>query len=188
MVKTAGVAFLLASCCTIAPARAEDAPYAEYRYLHELGQIQITTGFMERTPDLTSRLATLERVGIVVLESDSERTVTRRERIGDRRVETIIAIKPPVGHGEGGASSNVDVRMIVDGKTRVECALWAGGRGLDRLILEPDRGFVMVNGHDGVLRFDGFEARGMVDDDWLASRAEFVRRLLAASEGRVHKP
>lgn len=185
-IKTAG-AFLLASCCTIAPASAEDAPYAEYRYLRELGQIQISTGFLERTPDLASRLSRLERVGIVVLEADRERTVTRRERIGDRRVETIIVIKPPVGHGEGGASSNVDVRMVVDGKARVECALWAGGHGLDRIVLEPDRGFVMVNGHDGVLRFDGFEARGMVDDDWLASRAEFVRTLLVASEDRVRK-
>lgn len=173
------VTVLVASCSGLAPAAAEDAPYAEYRWLRELGQIQISTGFMERTPNLASRLTPLERVGIVVLEAARERTVTRRERIGDRRVETIIVIKPPVGHGEGGASSSVDLRMLVDGKTRVECALWAGGRGLDRIILEPDLGFVMVNGHDGVLRFDGFEGRGIVDDDWLASRAEFVRTLLA---------
>lgn len=187
MVKTVGVAFVLASWCGITSAIAEDAPYAEYRYLRDLGQIQIMTGFMERTADLPSRLERLERSGVVVLEAEQERTFTRREQVGDRRVDTILTIKPPVGHGEGGASSNVDLRMAVNGTTRVACSLWAGGRGLDRIVLEPGRGFVMLTGHDGVLRFDGFEPRAIVDDDWLASRAEFVRTLLSGAEGRVPK-
>ncbi len=49
--------------CLLAAATllAEDAPYAECRYLRAAGQVQITMGFMDRTADLDSRKAALER-------------------------------------------------------------------------------------------------------------------------------
>jgi hypothetical protein len=56
---------------------AEDAPYAECRYLRAAGQVQITMGFMDRTADLDSRKAALERNGILVLETSTPRTFTR---------------------------------------------------------------------------------------------------------------
>jgi hypothetical protein len=173
-----GLLFVLAICWSATTAAAEDAPYAEYRFLRRVGQIQITTGFLERTADLASRLASLERTGIVVLETNAGRTFSRTERVGVHRVVTTLAIAPPAGHGEGGASSNVDLRIAVDGKTRVDCPLWAASRGVDRITLEPGRGFITLNGHDGIVHFDGFEPRGIVDADWLSDRAEFIRKLI----------
>jgi hypothetical protein len=178
MATRVGLLFVLAICWSATTAAAEDAPYAEYRFLHRIGQIQITTGFLERTADLASRLASLERTGIVVLETNAGRTFSRTERVGVHRVVTTLAIVPPVGHGEGGASSNVDLRIAVDGKTRVDCPLWAASRGVDRITLEPERGFITLNGHDGIVHFDGFEPRGIVDADWLSDRAEFIRKLI----------
>jgi hypothetical protein len=177
----AGLVLVVSACGGAAVAAAEDAPYAEYRYLRDRGQIEITTGFIERTAELPSRVSALERTGVVVLETDRDRTFVRAERVGVHHVETTLSIRPPAGHGEGGASSNVYLRIVVDGKARVECPLSEGARGLDRLVLEPDRGFVTLLGHDGVLRYDGFEARGIVDADWLESRARFVQQLLRRS-------
>ncbi len=182
MFRTFVVALLVAFCSRATPAMAEDAPFAEYRFLSDLGLIQVTTGFMERTDDLTSRLSALESKGIVVLEADTMRTFTRTARVGSHRVVTTITILPPAGHGEGGASSNVDLRMVVDGTTRVDCPLWQAALGLDRIGLEPERGFVTLLGHDGILRFDGFESRAVIDADWLANRAEFVRQLITGKK------
>ena len=172
------VAGLLAALCAATPAIAEDAPYAEYRVMRDIGQIQITTGFIDRTPDLSSCLAALESKGIIVLETTKERAFIRTERLGNHRIETRIVMQPPVGHGEGGASSTVDLRMVVDGTTRVDCPLWHATLGIDRIVFEPDRGFLMVHGHEGLLRFDGFEPRGLVDSEWLEKRAASLRQLL----------
>jgi hypothetical protein len=188
VITTGIVAFLVASCCGTAMAVAEDAPYAEYRFVRELGQIQIVTGFMDRSPDLPSRRETLERQGIVVLETDTLRTFTRTERVRAHRVVTTISVMPPVGHGEGGASSNVDVKIVVDGTTRVECPLWSAALGLDRIVVEPERSYIMVHGHEGVVRFDGFEPRGRIDAEWLTRRAKFVEQLLGGPRERRPQP
>src|SRR5215831_10389150 len=82
-----------------ARATAEDAPFAEYRALPALGQIRITTGYMERTEDLGSRTPAMESEGIVILESDTGHTFTRRDTLASHRVLTTISIFPPVGHG-----------------------------------------------------------------------------------------
>ena len=161
-----------------ARAAAEDAPYAEYRLVREMGQIQVITGFMNRTPDLPSHLSALERQRIVVLETDRPRTFTRTEQVAGHRVLTTRSISPPVGHGEGGASSFVDLTIVVDGKPRVDCPLWRAAIGIDRIVVEPERGFITLTAHDGILRFDGFEPRGVVDAEWLTTRAEFVRHLI----------
>lgn len=160
------------------PAGAEDAPYAEYRSLRQIGQIQIVTGVMDRTSDLASRLKSLEGQGLVVLEAEKRRSFSRSETLGSHRVATTIVIEPPVGHGEGGASSNVDLRIVVDGVVRVDCPLARAATGIDRLVVEPDRGFITLTAHEGILRFDGFEPRGLVDAEWLAARASFVRQLI----------
>src|SRR5262245_17538155 len=178
MIRTLILTALLAGCLRITPAAADDAPYAEYRVMSEFGQIQITTGFVERTEELMSRRSALESQGIVVLEADTLRTFTRTARVGTHQVVTTITIMPPAGHGEGGASSNVDIRMVVDGVARVDCPLAQAALGLDRVVLEPERGFVTLTAHDGILRFDGFESRSIVDADWLANRETFVRQLL----------
>jgi hypothetical protein len=162
----------------IGAVRAEDAPYAEYRVVRAMGQIQIATGFMDRTSELPSQLTALERQGIVVLETEKGRAFERADQMGSHRVETRISMAPPVGHGEGGASSNVDIRIVVDGRTRVDCPLWRASLGIDRLVVEPGRGFITLQAHDGILRFGGFEPRGVVDADWLEKRAESVRQLL----------
>jgi hypothetical protein len=178
MSRKALVILILVAACGAPVVRAEDAPYAEYRYLAELGQIQIVTALMGRTPDLEARLPALEKKGIVVLESDKVRTFSRMEHVGAHRIETRITIQPPVGHGEGGASSNVDLLMAVDGKTRVDCPLSSAALGLDRIVYEPGTGFITLNGHQGILRFDGFEARGVVDADWLEKRAKELSQIL----------
>ena len=164
------------------PALGEDAPYAEYRALPQLGQIQVVTGFMDRTHDLESHLQALERQGIVVLEADKARSVVRMDQMGTHRVETTLTIEPPVGHGEGGASSSVGIRIVVDGTVRVDCPLWRGSSGIDRLVFEPERGYITLTAHEGILRFDGFEPRGLVDAGWLEQRAEFLRGLVAGKK------
>jgi hypothetical protein len=169
---------LLAFSFGVRPAAAEDAPYVEYRVSRTLGQIQITTGFMDRTPELSSHLPALERQGIVVLETEKARVFARTEQMGTHRIQTTISIAPPVGHGEGGASSIVDLRIVVDSRVRVDCPLWRASFGIDRLVFEPERGFVTLDAHEGILRFDGFEPKGTVDSDWLEHRAEFVRQLI----------
>lgn len=173
---------LLMPCFWTASATADDAPYAEYRFVSDMGQIQVTTGVMERTEDLASRRPALESKGIVVLEADTTRAFTRTARVGTHRVVTTITILPPAGHGEGGASSNVDLKMVVDGATRVDCPLSQAALGLDRIVLEPERGYVTLIGHDGIVRFDGFESQAIIDADWLASRVEFVRQLITGKK------
>ena len=182
MFKRISAVFLLSLCCGAIKGAAEDCPVAQYRFVKEIGQIQITTGYMNRLSDLSSRLLRLERNGIVLLETDNGRTFTRKEMIGTHRIETTISIAPPVGHGAGGASSFVDLRVILDGKTRVDCPLSYGSFGLDRISIEPERGFVTLNGYDGILRFDGFESKNIVDRDWLDKRAEFTKQLIVRAK------
>ena len=173
------IAVILALCsCCAALAAAEDAPFAEYRVLKAAGLIQVTTGYMERVTDLEAGWPALAAAGIVVLETDSGRTFARRETLGSHRVETTISIAPPVGHGEGGGSSRAIIRVTMDGDTLVNCPLFNGPIGLDRLTIDPERRFVTLIGSDGILHFDGFEARKTVDEDWLDERAESVRKLL----------
>jgi len=182
MIKGFIISAFLAGCLCTVPAAADDAPYAEYRVMSDFGQIQIATGFVERTPELMSRRSALESRGIVVLEADTMRTFTRKARVGAHQVVTTITIMPPAGHGEGGGSSNVGLRMVVDGVARVDCPLAQAAFGLDRIVLEPERGFVTLSAHDGILRFDGFESRSTVGADWLGNREAFVRQLMTGKK------
>ncbi len=171
------VALTVAACC---PSRvhAEDAPYAEYRYLRALGQIQITTGVFDRTSDLDSRKTALERDGNLIVETDKPRTFTRTEHVGTHVVVTTISLQPPVGHGEGGASSFSDIRVILDGTPIVDCPFSRGWGGIDQLVIDPARRFVTVNGHEGIVRYEGFESRRVVDEEWLSERAKTARELI----------
>jgi len=171
-----GLAVLLSLCC--AAAAAEDAPYAEYRYVRAFGQIQISTGVFERTSDLASRQSSLERGGILIVETDKPRTFTRTEHVGARVVVTTITLEPPVGHGEGGASSFSDIKVLLDGKPIVDCPFSRGWGGIDRLVVDPARRFVTVAGHEGIVRYEGFESRRVVDEDWLFERAKTARDLI----------
>jgi hypothetical protein len=157
---------------------AEDAPYAECRYLRAAGQVQITMGFMDRTADLDSRKAALERNGILVLETSTPRTFTRTDRVGGHDLVTTISLQPPVGHGEGGASSFADIRILLDGAQLVDAPLSHGWGGIDRIVIDPARRFVTVSGHEGIVRYEGFESKRVVDEDWLAERARTVRDLI----------
>jgi hypothetical protein len=157
---------------------AEDAPYAECRYLRAAGQVQITMGFMDRTADLDSRKAALERNGILVLETSTPRTFTRTDRVGGHDLVTTISLQPPVGHGEGGASSIADIRILLDGAQLVDAPLSHGWGGIDRIVIDPARRFVTVSGHEGIVRYEGFESKRVVDEDWLAERARTVRDLI----------
>jgi hypothetical protein len=162
-------------------ARAEDAPFARYQASQELGQIEITTGFMERLDGLEARILALEAGGTVVLETSAGRRFERATRIGGHPVRTSISIAPPVGHGEGGASSNADLLVVVDRDTVVSCPLSYASLGLDRISIDPARRFVTLIGHQGMLHFDGFESRRVIDEDWLYERANAVRALLCGS-------
>jgi hypothetical protein len=166
--------------CLLAAATllAEDAPYAECRYLRAAGQVQITMGFMDRTADLDSRKAALERNGILVLETSTPRTFTRTDRAGGHDLVTTISLQPPVGHGEGGASSFTDIRILLDGRPLVDAPLSRGWGGIDRMVIDPARRFVTVSGHEGIVRYEGFESKRVVDKDWLAERARTVRELI----------
>jgi hypothetical protein len=138
---------------------------------------------MERTADLPGRLAALEKQGIVVLESDVTRAITRSERVGAHQVVTTVVVHPPVGHGEGGASSFVDLKVVMDGATLVDAPLSRASMGIDRIAIDPQRRFVTLDAHDGILRFDGFESKKVVDEDWLDERAVVVRKLIAPHGG-----
>ena len=157
---------------------AEDAPYAECRYLRAAGQVQITMGFMDRTADLDSRKAELERNGILVLETSTPRTFTRADRVAGHDLVTTISLQPPVGHGEGGASSFADIRILLDGTPLVDAPLSRGWSGIDRIVIDPVRRFVTVSGHEGIVRYEGFDSKRVVDEDWLAERARTVRELI----------
>ena len=82
------------------PAFADDAPYAEYRYVRALGQIQISTGVFDRTSTLDSRKAALEHDGILIVETDTPRTFTRTEHVGAHLVVTAISLHPPSAMGK----------------------------------------------------------------------------------------
>lgn len=66
-------------------AAAEDAPYASYRFEKALGVVTITTGYLDRTDDLAARRATMERDGVILLETDEPRTFTRTEVLASHR-------------------------------------------------------------------------------------------------------
>jgi hypothetical protein len=170
------VAVALSLCC--AAVLAEDAPYAEYRYVRALGQIQLSAGVFNRTQDLDSRKAALERDGILIVETDKPRTFTRTEHVGAHVVVTTISLQPPVGHGEGGASSFSDVKVLLDGQPIVDCPFSRGWGGIDRLVVDPARRLVTVAGHEGIVRYEGFESRKLVDEDWLFERAKTARDLM----------
>ncbi len=157
---------------------AEDAPYVEYRYVRALGQIQVTTGVFERTPELDSRKSVLERDGLLIVETDKPRSFTRTEHAGAHTVVTTISLQPPVGHGEGGASSFADIKVLLDGQPIVDCPFSRGWGGIDRLVIDPARRFVTVAGHEGIVRYEGFESGRVVDEDWLAERARTARELI----------
>jgi hypothetical protein len=174
------------ACCGVTLALADDCPYAEYRFLMTAKQIEITTGFMERRSDAAARTSELERQGIVILESSTGHTFTKKEHVGTHQVETTIHVAPPVGHGEGGASSNVDLRVVMDGVPLVDCPLSYAFMGLDRIAIDPARRFVTLNGYYGILRFDGFESKKLVDSDWLTERAKAVEALIIKGPSRLH--
>jgi hypothetical protein len=169
---------LLATGLSVASAAAEDAPYAEYRYVRALGQIQITTGVFERTADLDARKTALERDGILIVETSTPRQFSRTEHVGTHVVVTTITLQPPVGHGEGGAASFSDLEVTLDGTPIVDCPFWRGWGGIDRLVIDPERRLVTVAGHEGIVRYEGFESRSVVDADWLAGRARTARELI----------
>jgi hypothetical protein len=175
-VKTIG--FALAASLLCSTAVADDAPYVEYRYVKALGQIQISTGVFERTADLDSHKAALERDGLLIVETDKPRSFTRTERVGGHVVVTTISLQPPVGHGEGGASSFSDIKVILDGHAIVDCPFSRGWGGIDRLVIDPERRFVTVAGHEGIVRYEGFESSKVIDADWLAERAKTARELI----------
>jgi hypothetical protein len=159
-------------------ARADDCPFARYEFARDTGQIQITTGFMERPMDLVSRIPAMEKNGFFVLESDKPSDVTRHEHVAGHDVTTTISIAPPVGHGEGGAASNVDLRVVVDRDTLVACPLSYAYVALDRIAIDPVRRYVTLIGHEYTLYFDGFEASKKIDEDWLNTRADSMRKIL----------
>jgi hypothetical protein len=163
-------------------AAAEDVPYAAIRFERELGVIQITTGYADRSPDLQSRAGAMEKSGIVLLEADKDRTFTRKISVGSHAVDITISIAPPVGHGEGGGSSRALIRAVMGRDTLVDCPLFNGPIGLDRLTIDPERRFVSVSAADGILHFDGFESKQVVDEDWLDEKAELTRKLLCGSK------
>jgi hypothetical protein len=171
-------ALLIIGASAVLTARAEDCPYAEYRFVKGTGLIEITTGFMERHPDSAARAVALEKQGIIVLEADTVRTISRAEQAGAHRIVTTIAMAPPAGHGEGGASSSVDLKVVMDGRTLVDCPLWNAYLGLERIEIDPARRFVTLLGHYRLIRFDGFESTKVVDEDWLTARAREVEQLL----------
>jgi len=158
---------------------AEDAPYLEYRNLKTTGQIQITTGMMERTAELPNRVAALEKQGIYVLEAGTLRTITKTERAGAHEVTTTLVVYPPAGHGEGGASSLVDLKVVMDGAILVDAPLQRASQGIDHIAIDPARRFVTLTAHEGILRFDGFESKATIDQDWLDARAKEMRVLVA---------
>jgi hypothetical protein len=164
--------------CGASAAAAEDAPFAEYRVQRSLGTILITTGYVERLPDLQVRAPALEADGIVILETEAARTFARRDTVASRLVETTITILPPVGHGEGGASSSATIRVVVEGDTLLDCPLFNGPTSLDKISIDPGRRFVSLIASSGILHFDGFEGRRAIDADWLDERAVAVKKLL----------
>jgi hypothetical protein len=163
-------------------AYADDAPYVEYRYVKSLGQIQISTGVFERPADLDARKPALGRDGILITETETPRQFTRTEHVGSHVVVTTISLQPPVGHGEGGASSFSDLKIVLDGQPIVDCPFWRGWGGIDRLVIDPARRFVTVAGHEGSVRYEGFESREVVDEEWLAQRARTARELIRNSK------
>jgi hypothetical protein len=163
-------------------AYADDAPYAEYRYVESLGQIQISAGVFERTADLDARKPALERDGILIMETDTSRQFTRTEHVGSHVVVTTISLQPPVGHGEGGASSFSDLKIVLDGQPIVDCPFWRGWGGIDRIVIDPGRRFVTVAGHEGIVRYEGFESRKVIDEEWLAEGAKTARELIRNSK------
>ena len=128
---------------------------------------------------LDSRKAALEHDGILIpVETDTPRTFTRTEHVGAHVVVTTIPLQPPVGHGEGGASSFADIKVLLDGQPIVDCPFSRGWGGIDRLVIDPARRFVTVAGHEGIVRYEGFESRRVVDEDWLFERAKTARELI----------
>jgi len=171
-------ALVLVVALALLPAtvRAEDAPFAAYQFSRDTGQIRISTGYMDRPVDLEARKPALEKSGIVVLETDRASTFVRREELGKHAVETTLSIAPPVGHGEGGASSSVDLTVVLDGQTIVSCPLAHAALGLDEIAIDPERRFVTLVGYDRTLHFAGFEPSRVVDEDWLDRKADEVRK------------
>jgi len=157
-------------------ARADDAPFAQYQYSRDTGQVRITTGFMERPPDLQAREPALEKSGLLVLESDKPRAFVRHEKVGKHAIDTKLLIAPPVGHGEGGASSSVDLTVVLDGTTIVSCPLSYPAVGLDEIAIDPERRFVTLVGYERTLHFAGFEPNRVVDEDWLERKADEIRK------------
>jgi hypothetical protein len=150
----------------------------ECRYLRAAGQVQITVGFMDRTADLDSRKAALERNGILVLETSTPRTFTRTDR------EAATTSSPPFRSSLQSATAKAARRRSPTSESCWTERHWsmrrcraAGAASIGSSSI-PCRRFVTVSGHEGIVRYEGFESKRVVDEDWLAERARTVRELI----------
>jgi len=114
-----------------------------------------------------------------VLETTTTRTFTRKDRVGGRDLVTTILLQPPVGHGERGASSSADIRILLDGPPssmlRCRAVGWHRSDCHRTCPALRDR-----QRHEGIVRYEGFESRRVVDENWLAEHARTVRELIAS--------
>src|SRR5262249_45079063 len=148
------------------------------RAIKEANVIRISFDEIARVDDSAKKRAALEKQGIYVLETEKQRTIAIKDGVGSHRIETTITLYPPVGHGEGGASSFADLKIVLDGTTRVNCPIWNGYIGLERISLDLEEGFVFLLAHEHSIRFDGFESQNVVDLDWLENRSKSFQQVI----------
>jgi hypothetical protein len=149
----------------------------EYRVLQQVGQVRLTTAFVD-DPEvqkvMSADLASFDRRGIILLGGDSVRQFNRREMIGTHSVETTISVYPAIGRGYRGGLATADVMITVDGKRKIDCPYDRGPMELADIDILPLEGMITIRGS-----YDDKDVRGgidlnsdkTIDETWLERNA-----------------
>jgi len=173
------IAVVLALVVPHAAARHADVTLTlvEYRVVQAIGQVRLTSGYVhdpETQEYMLADLAASDHRGIVLVAGDSVRRFARRETIGAHRVETTLTVSPAVGHGYRGGMATVDVVIIVDGRTLVDCPFDSGPVELQEIDVLARDGMLSIRGSYGDKRVEALVPLGhgpTINAAWLARTA-----------------
>ena len=125
--------------------------YIEYRAQPELGRLTIADCAVrgQRPVEYLTRHADeLEKKGIFACTDDKQRHIYRRtEKIGERKIDTLIVVSPPAGDGDDAIPGAEQLVVRVNGHKKIDCTIGTsadGGLWVSEVVIHADDGTLEV--------------------------------------------
>lgn len=152
--------YLAAICAFLfaVPAARADwfADYVRYSNSAELGQIVIESGRVRGKHNVLrahKSVQSLAAKNIFVGAGNKDQSYRRTSFIGKHKVESVITVHPPTGHGYGGANYTFELETRIDGKEKIHCNLGylaqADNLHVEKLVIYPEDEFIEVSATAG---------------------------------------